>query len=169
MKHETSARCRASRNVKQSNMMREFLGNPMPIYRLTNNIIIKISQSQTLIETFWEPPLDLISEVTRGMEPSNLHRASPWSQMLWFFFVKYVINSGVQPLFVVMLPVMPAPCVVVVIQIKICAVCQEPGLRPIGRSQCVPDKSSLGLGSMSRFSAQILICFIAYIFFFFFL
>ena len=108
-----------------------------------------------------------------------------------------------------------------VIQIKICAeyrdmlprprlVCQEPGLRPIGRSPgpCitnvfatrrknfsqwhrsfqrkllshwlkflrhvaitlviqgpgVPDKSSRGLGSMSRYSAQILICFITYIF-----
>ena len=62
-----------------------------------------------------------------------------------------------------------------VIQIKICAeyrdmlprprlVCQEPGLRPIGRSPSVPDKSSRGLGSMSRYSAQILICFIAYIF-----
>ena len=64
---------------------------------------------------------------------------------------------------------------VIVIQIKICAeyrdmlprprlVCQEPGLRPIGRSPGVPDKSSRGLGSMSRYSAQILICFIAYIF-----
>ena len=38
-------------------------------------------------------------------------------------------------------------------------VCQEPG---------VPDKSSRGLGSMSRYSAQILICFIAYIFQFFY-
>ena len=66
-----------------------------------------------------------------------------------------------------------------VIQIKICAeyrdmlprprlVCQEPGLRPIGRSPGVPDKSSRGLGSMSRYSAQILICFIAYIFLIFF-
>ena len=65
----------------------------------------------------------------------------------------------------------------IVIQIKICAeyrdmlprprlVCQEPGLRPIGRSPGVPDKSSRGLGSMSRYSAQILICFIAYIFLF---
>ena len=65
------------------------------------------------------------------------------------------------------------------IQIKICAeyrdmlprpmlVCQEPGLRPKGRSPGVPDKSSRGLGSMSRYSAQILICFIAYIFPFFF-
>ena len=55
-------------------------------------------------------------------------------------------------------------------QIKICAeyrsmlprprlVCQEPGLRPIGRSPGVPDKSSWGLGSMSRYSAQILILF----------
>ena len=63
----------------------------------------------------------------------------------------------------------------VTIQIKIWAeyrdmlprprlVCQEPGLRPIGRSPGVPDKSSRGLGSMSRYSAQILICFIAYIF-----
>ena len=66
-----------------------------------------------------------------------------------------------------------------IIQIKICAeyrdmlprprlVCQEPGLRPIVRSPGVPDKSSRGLGSMSRYSAQILICFIAYIFLFFF-
>ena len=66
-----------------------------------------------------------------------------------------------------------------VIQIKICAeyrdmlprprlVCQKPGLRPIGRSPGVPDKSSRGLGSMSRYSAQILICFIAYIFLIFF-
>ena len=65
-----------------------------------------------------------------------------------------------------------------IIQIKICAeyrdmlprpklVCQEPGLRPIGRSPGVPDKSSRGLGSMSRYSAQILICFIEYIFLFF--
>ena len=65
------------------------------------------------------------------------------------------------------------------LQIKICAeyqdmlprprlVCQEPGLRPIGRSPGVPDKSSRGLGSMSRYSAQILICFIAYIFLIFF-
>ena len=67
-----------------------------------------------------------------------------------------------------------------IIQIKICAdyrdmlprprlICQEPGLRPIGRSPGVPDKSSRGLGSMSRYSAQILICFIAYIFLFFFI
>ena len=66
-----------------------------------------------------------------------------------------------------------------IIQIKICAeyrdmlprprlVCQAPGLRPKGRSPGVPDKSSRGLGSMSRYSAQILICFIAYIFLFFF-
>ena len=39
-------------------------------------------------------------------------------------------------------------------------VCQEPGLRPIGRSPGVPDKSQI---------AQILICFIAYIFLFFFI
>ena len=47
-------------------------------------------------------------------------------------------------------------------------VCQEPGLRPIGRSPGVPDKSSRGLGSMSRYSAQILICFLhtfSYLFF----
>ena len=43
-------------------------------------------------------------------------------------------------------------------------VSQEPWLRSIGRSQCVPEKSSQGLGSMSRYSAQILICFIANIF-----
>ena len=65
-----------------------------------------------------------------------------------------------------------------VIQIKICAeyrdklprprlVCEEPGLRPIGQSPGVPDKSSRGLGSMSRYSAKIFICFIAYIFHFF--
>ena len=64
---------------------------------------------------------------------------------------------------------------VMVIQIKICTeyrdmlprprlVCQEPGL---GRSPGVPDKASRGLGSMSRYSAQILICFIAYIFLFY--
>ena len=47
-------------------------------------------------------------------------------------------------------------------------VCQEPGLRPIGRSPGVPDKSSRGLGRMSRYSAQILVCFIAYIFHFFY-
>ena len=45
-------------------------------------------------------------------------------------------------------------------------VCQEPGLRPRGRSPGVPDKSSRGLGSMSQYSAQILICLIAYIFLF---
>ena len=46
-------------------------------------------------------------------------------------------------------------------------VCQEPGLGPIGRSPGVLDKSSRGLGSISRYSTQILICFIAYIFHFF--
>ena len=40
-------------------------------------------------------------------------------------------------------------------------------VRNIGLSPGVPDKSSRGLGSMSRYSAQILICFIAYIFLFF--
>ena len=59
-----------------------------------------------------------------------------------------------------------------VIQIEICAeyrdmqprpslVCQEPGLRPIGRSPGVPDKSSRSLGSMFRYCARILIYFIA--------
>ena len=63
------------------------------------------------------------------------------------------------------------------IQIKICVeyrdmlpgprlVCQEPGLRPKGRTPSVPDNSSRDLGSMSRYSAQILICFIVYIFHF---
>ena len=47
-------------------------------------------------------------------------------------------------------------------------VCKEPELRPIGRSPGVPDKSSRGLGSMSRYCAQILICFIAYNFHFFY-
>ena len=53
-----------------------------------------------------------------------------------------------------------------VIQIKICAeywdtlprprlVCQEPGLWPIAWSPGLPDKSSRGLGSMSRYSALI--------------
>ena len=67
----------------------------------------------------------------------------------------------------------------IIIQIKISAeyqdmlprqglVFQEPGLRPIGRSPGVPDKSSRGLGSMSQYSAQILICFIVYIFQFFY-
>ena len=66
------------------------------------------------------------------------------------------------------------------IQIEICAeyrdmlprprlVGQEPGLRPIGRSPGVPDKSSRGLGSTSRYSSQIFICFIAYIFVTFFI
>ena len=39
-------------------------------------------------------------------------------------------------------------------------------VRNLGRSPGVPDKSSRGLSSMSRYSAQILICFIAYIFLF---
>ena len=37
-------------------------------------------------------------------------------------------------------------------------VCQEPALRPIAQSPGIPDKSSRGLGSMSWYSAQILIC-----------
>ena len=44
-------------------------------------------------------------------------------------------------------------------------VCQE----PVCQNPGVPDKSSRGLGSMSRYSAQILICFIAYIFLIFFI
>ena len=42
--------------------------------------------------------------------------------------------------------------------------CQESGLRPIDQSRSVPDKPADGLGTMSWFSTQILICFIAYIF-----
>ena len=58
-------------------------------------------------------------------------------------------------------------------QIKICAEYRDMLPRPrlvcpIGLSPGVPDKSSRGLGSMSRYSAQILICFIAYIFLIFF-
>ena len=45
---------------------------------------------------------------------------------------------------------------------------QEPGLRQINWSPRVPGKSSRSLGSMSRYSAQFLICFIAYIFHFFY-
>ena len=62
-----------------------------------------------------------------------------------------------------------------IIQFKICAeyrdmlrrarlVCQEHGLRPIGLSPGLPDKSSPGLGGMSWYSAKFLICFIASIF-----
>ena len=47
-------------------------------------------------------------------------------------------------------------------------VCQEPGLRRIGRNPGVPDKSSRGLDSMSRYSAQNFICLIAYIFLFYY-
>ena len=64
-----------------------------------------------------------------------------------------------------------------VIQNKVCTeyrdmlprpmrVCQKPGIRQIGRSPGIPDKSSRVLGSMSRYSA-FLICFMAYIFHFF--
>ena len=42
--------------------------------------------------------------------------------------------------------------------------CQESGLRPIDQSRGVHDKPADGLGTMSWFSSQILICFIAYIF-----
>ena len=59
------------------------------------------------------------------------------------------------------------------IQIKVCTyrnmlprprlVWQEPELRPIRRIPGVPDKFSRGLCSVYRYSAQILICFIAYI------
>ena len=44
--------CRKGR--RNSHMIREFLGNPMSIYRLTNHVSVYINQSQTLIETFWE-------------------------------------------------------------------------------------------------------------------
>ena len=40
-------------------------------------------------------------------------------------------------------------------------------VRNLDWGRCVPDKSNRGLGSMSRCSAQILICFIAYIFHFY--
>ena len=64
--------------------------------------------------------------------------------------------------------------IIYIIQIKICAeyrdmqprprlICQEPGLRPIG----VPNNSSWGLGSMPWYSAQLWICFITYISFFY--
>ena len=43
-------------------------------------------------------------------------------------------------------------------------VCQESGLRLKDRSPSVPDKPGRGFGYMSRYSVQILICFIAYIF-----
>ena len=54
----------------------------------------------------------------------------------------------------------------IIIQIKICAeyrdmlprpslVCQKPGLRPIGRSRVVPDKSSRRLIYMARYSAML--------------
>ena len=42
-------------------------------------------------------------------------------------------------------------------------ICEEPGCTCPG----VPDKSNWGLGSISRYSARILICFIAYIFLFY--
>ena len=47
------------------------------------------------------------------------------------------------------------------IQIKICAEYRDmlPRPRLVGRSPGVPDKSGRGLGSMSWYSAQILICF----------
>ena len=85
--------------------------------------------------------------------------------ILWPSYLHYVIsyNSDCGYIFI--------------IQIKICAeyrdmlprprlVCQEFGLRPIGWSPGVPDKSSRSLGSMSLYSVQILICFIACIFIF---
>ena len=34
--------------------MGELLGNPTSIYRFTNRVSAYYSQSQTLIETFWE-------------------------------------------------------------------------------------------------------------------
>ena len=47
-------------------------------------------------------------------------------------------------------------------------VCEEPGLRPIGRSPGVPDKSTWGLGSMFQYSVNISICSVADIFQFFY-
>ena len=35
-------------------IIRELLGNPTSIYRLTNHVSVQNNQSQTLIETFWE-------------------------------------------------------------------------------------------------------------------
>ena len=43
--------CRKGR--RNRHMIREFLGNSTSIYSLTNHISVSISQSQTLIETFW--------------------------------------------------------------------------------------------------------------------
>ena len=96
-----------------------------------------------------------------------------WLQWCYCYFVKSTawVSKHVQWVYA---DAFTYPCFI--IQIKICAkyrdmlprprlVCQE----PIGRSPGVPDKSSRGLGSMSRYSAQILICFIAYIFLIFFI
>ena len=41
--------------------------------------------------------------------------------------------------------------------------CREPGARPIGRRPGVHDKPTEALGTIFRYSTQILICFIAYI------
>ena len=96
--------------------------------------------------------------------------------LVWFISpMPFTIKSLALGKFWIIFMVNCKTAVTLIIQIKICAeyrdmlprprlVCQEPGLRPIGRSPGVPDKSSRGLGSMSRYSAQILICFIAYIF-----
>ena len=107
--------------------------------------------------------------------PVNSPHKGQWRGALMFSFICAGINGWVNNGEAGDLRRHRAHYDTTVIQIKICAeyrdmlprprlVCQEPGLRPIGRSAGVPDKSSLGLGSMSRYSAQILICFIAYIF-----
>ena len=101
--------------------------------------------------------LSATTEVTTFEWKANKHitrvrRYRKWYSKQWLFFK--LLCTGKYHL-------------ICVIQIKICAeyrdmlprprlVCQEPGMRPIGRSPGVPDKSSRGLGSMSRYSAQIL-------------
>ena len=52
--------CRKGR--RSSHVMREFLCNPMSIYRLTHYISVYISQLQTLREPYLEVPTDLISD-----------------------------------------------------------------------------------------------------------
>ena len=109
-----------------------------------------------------KPVLSLSLDLIGGSTPSPGHITHMWGQYNGVIFWEFKLYIYI---YIFMF----------LIQIKICAeyrdmlprprlVCQEPGLRPIGRSPGVPDKSSRGLGSMSRYSAQILICFIAYIF-----
>ena len=78
-----------------------------------------------------------------------------WCCYATFIYTIYIIQIKIRTEYRDMLP-------------RLRLVCQEPGLRPISRSPGVPDKSSRCLGSMSQYSAQILICFIAYIFQFFY-